>query len=61
MISALELAIILATYNEADNLGQLVEALGGLDLDLQLVVVDDNSPDGAGLAAYIPKGSATLS
>ena len=36
-----ELAVILATYNEAENLRE----------DLQLVVVDDASPDGAGLIA----------
>jgi dolichol-phosphate mannosyltransferase len=46
-----ELAVIIATYNEADNLGQLVDALEGLELDLQLVVVDDDSPDGTGLIA----------
>ena len=46
-----ELAVILATYNEAENLGQLVEALECLELDLQLVVVDDDSPDGTGLIA----------
>ena len=41
-----ELAVVLATYNEADNLLVLIEALEGLDQDLQIVVVDDNSPDG---------------
>ena len=46
-----ELAVILATYNEAENLTQLVEALEDLREDLQLVVVDDASPDGAGLIA----------
>ena len=46
-----ELAVILATYNEADNLERLVEALESLATDLQLVVVDDNSPDGTGLIA----------
>ena len=46
-----ELAVVLATYNEADNLGRLVEALESLEIDLQLVVVDDNSPDGTGLIA----------
>ena len=43
--------MILATYNEAENLTQLVEALESLREDLQLVVVDDNSPDGTGLVA----------
>ena len=41
-----ELAIVLATYNEADNLGPLVDALERLGEDLHLLVVDDNSPDG---------------
>ena len=43
--------MILATYNEAENLTQLIEALEGIGEDLQLVVVDDNSPDGTGLIA----------
>ena len=46
-----ELAVILATYNEAENLTQLVEALEDLGEDLQLVVVDDDSPDRTGLIA----------
>ena len=41
-----ELAIVLATYNEADNLSRLVHALEELGEDLHIVVVDDNSPDG---------------
>jgi dolichol-phosphate mannosyltransferase len=41
-----ELVIVLATYNEASNLPTLVVALEGLGLDLDLLVVDDNSPDG---------------
>ena len=34
------------TYNERDNLPGIVEALGNLSVDL--LVVDDNSPDGTG-------------
>ena len=37
-----ELAIILPTYNEAENLALLVEQLEGLGLDLHILVVDDN-------------------
>ena len=42
------LGVVLATYNEADNLPRLIEALEGLDLpfDLRIFVVDDSSPDG---------------
>lgn len=57
-----ELAVILATYNEADNLGQLVEALEGLGEDLQIVVVDDDSPTGQALSLNSCRfDSATLS
>lgn len=38
--------IIVPTYNERDNLPGIVEALGKLSVDL--LVVDDNSPDGTG-------------
>ena len=42
------LGIVLATYNEAGNLPPLVDSLEGLGLPLevQIFVVDDNSPDG---------------
>ncbi len=38
--------IIVPTYNEQDNLPGIVEALGKLAVDM--LVVDDNSPDGTG-------------
>lgn len=37
---------VLPTYNEAENIAPLVEAILALDLDLHVVVVDDDSPDG---------------
>jgi dolichol-phosphate mannosyltransferase len=41
--------IVIPTYNEADNLPVLAAELWALELpDLQLIVVDDNSPDGTG-------------
>jgi dolichol-phosphate mannosyltransferase len=39
------------TYNEAENLPKLVSALFSLPLDLHVLVVDDNSPDGTGKIA----------
>ena len=40
-------AVVVPTYNEADNLSLLVERLFSLDVPgLRLIVVDDNSPDG---------------
>jgi len=46
---AIRLTVVVPTYNEADNLPRLAAALFALSLDgLQLLVVDDNSPDGTG-------------
>jgi len=43
------LTIIIPTYNEADNLADIAQALFELPIDnLQLLIVDDNSPDGTG-------------
>jgi|SRR3989344_42417 len=47
---ALKLSIILPTYNEAGNISELIKAihrqLPKKDYNLEIVVVDDNSPDG---------------
>lgn len=40
--------IVVPTYNERDNLPELIRRIEGLDLGLHLLVVDDNSPDGTG-------------
>jgi dolichol-phosphate mannosyltransferase len=44
----MRITIVLPTYNEAENLPKLVSALFSLPLDLSVLVVDDNSPDGTG-------------
>jgi len=44
--------IVLPTYNEAENLPKIVGQLLALDLPgLEILVVDDNSPDGTGQIA----------
>jgi dolichol-phosphate mannosyltransferase len=44
--------IVLPTYNEAENLPLMADALFNLPInDLNLLVVDDNSPDGTGKIA----------
>lgn len=45
------ITIILPTYNEKDNLPVLVKSINSLGIDLKLVIVDDNSPDGTGTVA----------
>lgn len=40
--------VIVPTYNERENIERLVTMLLDLPLDLGVIVVDDNSPDGTG-------------
>ena len=40
--------IVIPTYNEAENLESLVSAISGLGAGFEILVVDDNSPDGTG-------------
>ena len=50
--------IILPTYNEADNLRPMTERLLAMKPELEVLVVDDNSPDGTGdIADGLAKGS----
>jgi dolichol-phosphate mannosyltransferase len=44
----MHLLVVIPTYNEAENLPRLVSALFALPLELGVLVVDDNSPDGTG-------------
>jgi dolichol-phosphate mannosyltransferase len=44
----LHIVVVIPTYNEAENLPNLVSALFALPLNLDIVIVDDNSPDGTG-------------
>jgi len=50
-----DLSIIVPTYNERERLAELVDAVLAAahqaNLALELVVVDDNSPDGTGVLA----------
>ncbi|VBB05934.1 nucleotide-diphospho-sugar transferases [Lucifera butyrica] len=46
--------VIVPTYNERDNLGELLEGIYKAVADMHVLVVDDNSPDGTGkLASYL--------
>jgi dolichol-phosphate mannosyltransferase len=43
--------VVVPTYNEADNLDELLTQLLALPVPLGVIIVDDNSPDGTGLLA----------
>jgi dolichol-phosphate mannosyltransferase len=49
MICSVRVLICLPTYNEGENLEPMVRALGGLGVEgLEVLVIDDTSPDGTG-------------
>ncbi|HKQ39242.1 MAG TPA: polyprenol monophosphomannose synthase [Verrucomicrobiae bacterium] len=55
-----KILVIVPTYNERENLPALVQRVMGLPVQVDLLVVDDNSPDGTGkladeLAAQQPR------
>lgn len=41
--------IIFPTYNEMENIERIIDAVLGQDASIEVLVVDDNSPDGTGL------------
>lgn len=43
--------IIIPTYNERENIEDLISEIFRVDLNLEVLVVDDNSPDGTGKLA----------
>ena len=52
-----ETLVIVPTYNERDNLPQIVERLMSLPVVVDILVVDDDSPDGTGQVADEIAGS----
>jgi len=47
----LDICVIIPTYNEKENITDLVDQILALDIGAQVIVVDDNSPDGTGQIA----------
>ncbi|HCL00476.1 MAG TPA: dolichyl-phosphate beta-D-mannosyltransferase [Candidatus Marinimicrobia bacterium] len=42
----MESVILIPTYNEKENIATVIDKLNTLNLDLDILVIDDNSPDG---------------
>ncbi|MBN1971962.1 MAG: polyprenol monophosphomannose synthase [Candidatus Delongbacteria bacterium] len=40
--------VIIPTYNEIDNIEKMIEKVLSLSSDLDILIIDDNSPDGTG-------------
>mgnify|MGYP006419076575 FL=1 len=56
MPDPIQISIVSPTYNECENVALLAEEIFGIlgecdDIDAELIIVDDNSPDGTGAAA----------
>ena len=43
---ASECLVVIPTYNERENIGDMISALQGIGEQVDILVVDDNSPDG---------------
>lgn len=43
--------VILPMYNEINNIEPMVKSLRSLDIDFDILIIDDNSPDGTGKVA----------
>lgn len=40
--------VVIPTYNEKDNIFEMIDTISRLNPDIDILVVDDNSPDGTG-------------
>jgi len=47
-MSEQKILVIIPTYNEIDNIDRIIREIHALDADIDVLVIDDNSPDGTG-------------
>ncbi|MEM7347953.1 MAG: polyprenol monophosphomannose synthase, partial [Chloroflexota bacterium] len=58
----MDIRVIVPTYNEKENITDLVEQILALDIGASIIIVDDNSPDGTGkIADNLAKQDARVS
>ena len=38
--------VLIPTYNEIENVSQMIDAVMALPIDIDILIIDDNSPDG---------------
>ena len=42
----MKVLVFLPTYNEKENIGDIIDALNRLNINKEILIVDDNSKDG---------------
>jgi len=47
----LKITVVIPTYNERDNIEKLCDAILLQDERINVLIVDDNSPDGTGMGS----------
>ena len=61
MADATKALIVIPTYNEIENIERIIKAIFSYQPDINILVVDDNSPDGTGdLVKKIQKDQKTI-
>ena len=50
--------VIIPTYNEADNISKIIGLISNLNIGLDILIVDDSSPDGTGAIVEELKSNA---
>ena len=45
-MTADKVLIIIPTFNEIENIENIIKDIYAIDSDLEILIVDDNSPDG---------------
>jgi dolichol-phosphate mannosyltransferase len=56
MVRATDLLVMIPTYNERENVAKLAQGLLGLNIPMDILFIDDNSPDGTGIVLNSIKG-----
>jgi dolichol-phosphate mannosyltransferase len=56
MVRATDLLVVIPTYCEVDNVAKMAQGLVGLNIPMDILFIDDNSPDGTGRVLNNIKG-----
>ena len=53
--------VIIPTYNEKENIENIIRVVFGLEKEFHILIIDDGSPDGtAGIVKRLPSSAISL-